>query len=139
MADEQLLDPMTCDAMDLLLQFHADLPPKDRWPPMLRHLVQVLVAYNERALKMTPKQAADDAIERVVLIAHYLGGRYVYLPRGDVLRRAARDAVIYRLSERGLQAPELADMFRLGVNAVWDICARERRLEVGRLQGKLFA
>lgn len=139
MADEQLqlLDPMTCDVMDLLLEHHAALPPPGRWPPLLRQMVDVMATYNERALKMTPKQAADDAIERVVLVANYLGGRFVYLPRGDALRVAARDALIYRLSNR-MPVHQLATLFGLGEHIVYRILAREKALEVDRLQGKLF-
>lgn len=139
MAEEQgeLLDPMTCDVMDLLLEHHAALPPTHRWPPLLRQLADVMASYNERALKMPPKQAADDAIERIVVLANYLGGRFVYLPRGDALRQAARDALIYRLSSR-LPAHELGRMFGLGEHAIYRVIAREKQMEIDRLQGKLF-
>jgi Mor family transcriptional regulator len=139
MSDEQLqlLDPMTCDPLDLLLEHHADLPPPARWPKLLRELVDIHAAYNERVWKLTAKQAADDAIERVVLLAQYLGGRFVYLPRGDELRIAARDALIYRLSDRQ-PAHEIAKLFGLGEHVVYRIIARQRALVVDRLQGKLF-
>lgn len=133
----ELLNPMTCDVMDLVDEHHADLPGAERWPKALRELVDVLASYNERVLRMSPKAAADDAIERVVVIADYLGGKFVYLPRGDVLRVAARDAVIYRLHGR-LPVTEIARLFDLGEIRVYAIVATEKQRAIARMQGRLF-
>lgn len=132
-----LLDPATCDPLDLVLEHAADLPPQHRWPALLREMVEVLCAYNERALHWSPKQAADDAVERVVVLAEYLGGRFVYLPRGDVLRSAAREAVIYRLSIH-MSTGELARAFGLSEVHVYRLIAQQRAIVIDRMQGKLF-
>lgn len=132
-----LLDPMSCDPLDLVIEHAADMPERHRWPALLRELVDVMMAYNERVLQMTPYQAADDAVERVVLIAEYLGGRFVYLPRGDVLRTAAREAVIYRLSDSKSPA-EIARQFGLSEVNVYRVIAKQKALAVKRMQGRLF-
>lgn len=132
-----LLDPTQCDVLDLVQEHHADLPPKERWPSTLRELVDVLAAYNERVLRMKPHAAADDAMERVMVIADYLGGKFVYLPRGDALRVAVRDALIYRLSTR-LPVLEIARKYDLTEIRVYQIVAREKHREIELRQGKLF-
>lgn len=134
---DELLDPTSCDVLDLVQEHHADLPPKERWPATLRELVEVLAAYNERVLRMKPHAAADDAMERTVLIADYLGGRFVYLPRGESLRVAVRDALIYRLSDQ-LPVHEIAERYGLNEIRIYQIVAREKRRAVRRMQGRLF-
>lgn len=134
---DEMLDPMSCDVLDLVHDQHADLPPTARWPATLRNLVDVMTAYNERVLKMKPHAAADDAMERIIVLADYLGGRFVYLPRGDSLRQAVRDAMIYRLHGR-LSVADLATRYKLNEVEIYRIVAREKRRAIDRLQGKLF-
>jgi len=128
-------DPMKCGALEFLDEHSAALPPVRRWPETLRHLVDVLASYNERGLRMSHKQAADDAAERVFLIADYLGGRNLYLPRGAALRRAARDALIFRLVE-SLPKDEVCRMWGLSEIYLYKIIAEQKRLTRGARDGQ---
>lgn len=131
------INPKTCDPVDLLVEHGEDFPPESQWPRMLRNLVAVLFEYNRRVLKLTEKQASEDARERVFLIANYLGGRFVYLPRGEQLRTAVRNALILRLSDT-MRAADICELFGVGEHMVYRVIARGRATEGESLRGKLF-
>lgn len=125
-------NPMDCDVVDLM---SMPVPPECDWPASLRNLFDVVAA----ALRHAP---AGSDIERqardvVLAIAEYLGGEKVYLPTGEALRRAVRNVMIYRLAGK-VRAKDLGKRFRLTESAVFEIQEEQRRLLVGRLQGKLF-
>ncbi|WP_110972160.1 Mor transcription activator family protein [Pseudomonas huaxiensis] len=65
----------------------------------------------------------------VYAICKTMGGAVVYVPRGDPLRRALRDAEIFReWREQNRRPDELARKFNLSSQAVYDIIARQREL-----------
>ncbi|UCZ84439.1 transcriptional regulator [Pseudomonas sp. L5B5] len=65
----------------------------------------------------------------VYAICETMGGSVVYIPRGDTLRRALRDAEIFRAwREKNVRPDVLARKFDLSSQAVYDIIARQRVL-----------
>jgi Mor family transcriptional regulator len=134
---DEAKDPMNCDPVELLVDYGEDLPSTEKWPAMLRNLVAVLLEYNRRVLKMSNKQASEDAQERVFLIAHYFGGKFLYLPRGDRLRSAVRNALISRLAAT-LSTSEIAEQFGLSEVMVYRIISQAPPMEDDGLRGRLF-
>ena len=69
------------------------------------------------------------AREVVYAICQTMGGAVVYIPRGDKLRRALRDAEIFRgWRDQNTRPDALARKFDLSSQAVYDIIARQRVL-----------
>ncbi|MCS5516188.1 hypothetical protein NWF32_17110 [Pseudomonas qingdaonensis] len=65
----------------------------------------------------------------VFAICETMGGSVVYIPRGDTLRKALRDAEIFRAwRENNTRPDELARKFDLASQTVYDIIARQREL-----------
>ena len=65
----------------------------------------------------------------VFAICETMGGAVVYIPRGDTLRKALRDAEIFReWRENNTRPDELARKFDLASQTVYDIIARQREL-----------
>lgn len=113
----------------------------------LRHLGEVpLVKYQGTLLTMLQavrlglkqKQVAEDEIERLApgLVMHLcdaLGGGVGYIPRGEVVKRALRDERLFAdwrgTSEvRGLTPPKLSRKYRLAVQTVYEVIARQKAL-----------
>lgn len=127
-------DPAECQR---LIAEAAELP-EDRWAPQLTELVAFLEALFKRR-KMTPEAAFAMACEVVMELSLAFGGRSQYLPRGDRLRIALRDAELWR---RYRGQPRQIEQFarELGVTTihVYALLAKQRALHLGRLQGSLF-
>ncbi len=133
------LGAMECD-VDALLARLDDLDavaPADAWPQTLADLFDILTDHYTRRRDHPEADARREAEEIVILLAHWLGGRPVYLPRDDSLRRALRDADIYRDFGRR-SAAELAQAHRLTPMQIYHIIQRQRRLHQGRVQRELF-
>lgn len=111
--------------------------PETKWAPMLANLVGVLEATFRRR-----GHDDDDALrlacDGVLAIAEYGGGRVMYLPRGDRLRIALRDAEIHRRWQGGVSIPALAAAHDITEIHVYRIVAEQRRLYLGKAQGQLF-
>lgn len=131
----ELFDAMSCDPADLVDKGNVSAIDKAKWPERLRELFDINLAYNRR-LGMDDEQAAKDAAERVVLVAAYAGGRGIYLPNSDSLRRAVRDAQIHALQGRDIEW--LSRHFKLTPAQIYAIIAEQTRLVRDRIQGKLF-
>lgn len=120
-----------------MLEEAANLP-ESAWAPQLTELVAFLEALFKRR-RMTPEAAFELACEVVMEQAHAFGGRTMYLPRGDKLRVALRDAELWR---RYSGKPEqiLEFSLELGISTVhcYAIMAKQRKLHMGRHQGSLF-
>lgn len=62
-----------------------------------------------------------------------LGGRVVYLPRGDAVRRAERDLRIFSdWSELGLAPADLSKKYRLAVQTIYEIIDKQRKIATPR-------
>jgi len=130
----EMFDALTCDPV--IERGGEVLADKARWPQRLIELYDVLFAYARKA-GFDDEAAARDASARAVLIADYLGGSVVYLPRGDALRKAVRDSEAYHRHD-GPNTEQLAREYGISTTQFYGLLARERRRRTRVLQGKLF-
>ena len=121
------------EARDLIERGAEDLP-EDRWAPMLASMVAVLTT-TYRRLGLEDEKAAKLAIAGVLAQAEYVGGRMFYLPRGERLRLALRDAEIFHRARSGnIQA--LAAEFGVTDIQVYRICRQQKKLHLAKVQGR---
>lgn len=112
----------------------ADATDRGRWPLRLLELTDIC----EAVIHRHPGAAQRELAERLVMeIANYLGGRPVYLPRGDALKRALRDRRIWRDSGK-VSPDDLATREGLCMQQVYKIIGEMRALEKRRRQPGLF-
>lgn len=133
---ELLLAPVDVDpeAASAQAEALADATERGRWPLRLLELADVA----EATLARHPGATVREQAERLVIeIAQYLGGRPVYLPRGDALKRALRDRRIWRDSGR-LSPDELATREGVCLQQIYKIIGEMRALEKRRRQPRLF-
>lgn len=114
----------------------ADIP-ESKWAPLLAQLVGVLEAMYRRQGR-GEDAALRLACDSVLAIAEYAGGRVMYLPRGDRLRTAVRDAEIHSRWSRGVTIEQLAADYRLSDIHVYRIIGQQRALHLRKIQGRLF-
>lgn len=141
MSQRELFDfnPSDADGWDLIEKGGAALvpgPDGPQWPQRLLDLFEIERVYSVRR-GMDADAAARDAAERVTLLATYLGGRPWYVPNGETLRLALRDAQIFDAFHR-VGAGVLATRYSMTTKQVYEIVARQRALLQGRVQGRLF-
>lgn len=110
-----------------------------QWPTELRTLFDVLNEVNV-GLGDSAADAAARAALAVLAIATNMGGRGVYLPRGERLRVAVRDRQMYAefSGGGGDEVKRLATKHDLTDIHVYRILAREHKASVARRQGDLF-
>ena len=113
-----------------------DALPKERWPRDLVAAIEVQEAAFQR-LGYGEDDAFKLARAGVLALAEYGGGRHWYLPRGDTLLVAIRDAEIYRRAHRGNIAT-LATEFKLTERHIWRICRQQYALHIRKIQPALF-
>ncbi|UYC12269.1 Mor transcription activator family protein [Xanthomonas sp. CFBP 8445] len=125
--------PTGLAAIELIERGNVDVP-EDRWAPMLAAMVAVLEA-TYRRLGLGDAQSAKLATAGVLAQAEYAGGRMLYLPRGDRLRKALRDAEIYHRARRG-NIQQLAAEYGLTDIHIYRICREQKELYVSKVQGR---
>lgn len=119
-----------------LLDANLDDVPAHRWAHGLVQLIEVQEAVFVR-LGYPRDEAFVLARSGVLAIAEFGGGRDWYLPRGDDLRIALRDAEIWRRATRR-NIGALAVEHGLTERQIWRICSQQRKLHVNKMQGRLF-
>ncbi|VVS90713.1 mor transcription activator [Desulfoluna spongiiphila] len=119
------------DAMDPVIRSAPRV-----WPALLTELVDVLTDHLETREKMAPDLAMTHAQDIVVVLSHHLGGRSVYLPRDDRLKRAIRDAAIYH-AFTGDNHRELAMKSKLTTAQIYNIIKKQRALRQARTRDAL--
>lgn len=132
-----MTDPLSPDAfaLEALVEAAAQGRIDDaRWPESLARMVDVLTAEYRRRQIPEPESLARAS---VAAIAHYQGGRPLYLPRADTLARALRDDEIWRHLGR-LTAEQLADQHGLTPARVYQIYAEQQRMRLSKVQARLF-
>lgn len=99
-----------------------------RWEGSLREMVEI--AESKLVAEMGPTSTAPELARHVVFaICSAMGGSVIYLPRGDALKRAMRDAAIYRdWIDNGTKIPALVRKYDLANQTVYDIIRRQRAL-----------
>ena len=117
-------DPMTCETGELLeLAEDTGRCASELWPPLLNELVDVLESYFRRTRCSTDSRSDAEAI--IAVIAEHFGGRQIYLPRGDRLRRALRNVRI-RAEFDGRNVPDLARRYHMSEMQIRAILKRGR-------------
>ena len=129
-----LFDPGSMTAGQVLDGIDQDLrSDPGAWPSFLAELVDVLADHYESREKVDTTTAVERAQDVIVVIAHHLGGRSIYLPRDDRLKRAIRDSLIYREFD-GANHLALAKRTGLTKTQIYNIIDRQRRLRYDRIQ-----
>ena len=108
------------------------------WPKALHDLICVIESQIKRHHPALTDQAYELARSNVMAIAHYLGGRQLYLPRDDRLQRALRDHRIYERYKGRKNHDELATEYGLTTIQIYNIVAQQRQLATARVQPRLF-
>ncbi len=137
MSTEQI-DLLELDEASLAMQPDDTLDdiPQEAWAKDLVQLIEVQeLAFTKAGID--PAQAFRLARVGVLAQAEYHGGRQFYLPRGDRLHIALRDAEIYRrANRRNIRA--LAQEYGLIDSQIWRICRQQHKLHLRKVQGQLF-
>ncbi len=99
-----------------------------RWEGSLREMVEIAEA--KLLVEIKPGvEVAELARHVVFAICSVMGGKVVYLPRGDALKRALRDAGIYRdWKDNSIPIPDLVSKYDLANQTIYDIIRRQRAL-----------
>ncbi|WP_397458189.1 Mor transcription activator family protein [Pseudomonas asplenii] len=129
MSNEQLFEDDT-DKLDpaKVLAHMADPAVVHKWEGTLKEMVDVAEA-GLRPLVKNPDVVPEMARAVVFAICDTMGGAVVYLPRGDALKKAMRDASIFSdWRDRNIQPPELVRKYRLASPTIYDIIQRQRAL-----------
>lgn len=132
---ELLPDAGIDDTLDLLRYVTHDDLPRHVWPQQLANLVDVLVALYRRRGRATDS-ALEEAREVVFAIAHYIGGKPMYLPKGKSLEAALRHAQIWQ-AWTGDNGYALAAEYGLTLRQVQNIIAQQMRYRRGLRQAAL--
>lgn len=127
--DSENLDPAKA------LAFKGDPAVVTRWEGTIKEMVEIAEAKLRGELGDIP--SVPSLARHVVFgLCDTLGGSVVYLPRGAALKRAMRDAAIYRdWRDGGEQPVNLVRKYRLANQTIYDIIARQRALHRQAEQG----
>lgn len=109
-----------------------------RWPQLLADLIDLFgvelqrQGYDEIAARLTASKLAG-------ALAHYFGGRAVYLPTGEALKAALRDNKLFNewSSSKG-NVDGLARKYALTNSTVYAILRQQLSLHRKRYQAELF-
>ncbi|ASU16900.1 MULTISPECIES: Mor transcription activator family protein [Pasteurellaceae] len=109
---------------------------QNRWPQLLVEVIDVMQAELIRQ-KFAEDNAKLTACKLAGVIAHYFGGKSFYLPAGDKIKEALRDAQVYQEFD-GKNIPELIRKYRLSQTTIYAILRQQRALQRKRHQMDLF-
>lgn len=109
-----------------------DVELQNRWPSLLVEVIDVMQAELIRQ-KFEEDSAKLTASKLVGVMAHYFGGKSFYLPAGDKIKEALRDAQIYQ-EFNGKNVPELVKKYRLSESTIYAILRQQRALQRKRHQ-----
>lgn len=120
--DDSQLDP------DQVLTHMANPTVLRRWEGSLREMVEIAEVALRKKLgdhELVPELAR----QAVFAICDTVGGSVIYLPRGEMLKKAMRDAAIFHEWKiNGAKPHQLARKYRLADQTIYDIIARQRAL-----------
>ncbi|MGA7438601.1 MAG: Mor transcription activator family protein [Luteibacter sp.] len=134
---------MTSESIDLFEDAptdpsQVDIEPSNQvWPSTLAEIIEVLRTNFIRQGR-TESEAVDDAKSAALALSTWMGGRQIYIPNGERVRRAIRDRIIY-LEYNGRNKGTLATRYRLTERAVERIAAEQRAIHVRKIQPDMFA
>lgn len=130
MSGDQLF-PDDTDKLDPLkvLAHMEDPTVSARWEGSLKEMVELAELELLKKLPEKPEAAPEIARAVVFSICSTMGGSVIYLPRGEALKRAMRDAEIYReWLDAGAQPHTLVRKYRLSSAIIYGIIKRQRSL-----------
>ncbi|MCE8027524.1 transcriptional regulator [Halomonas daqingensis] len=108
-----------------------------KWPQGLSDMLTVIQAAHRRAGD-DEETARLRAFRAVRALAHFAGGRSIYVPKGDQLDRALRDREIWERHGGSNNVAELARQYHLTEVQIYSILAEQRKLARARLQPDMF-
>ena len=127
--------PTDEDASSLIGKGLDDVPD-EMWAQGLVDMVRVVEAVYLRQ-GIDEDRAFALARDGVMGLAEYHGARMWYLPRGDRLRLALRDAEIFRKAKRG-NIRQLASDHGISEPQLYRIIRQQTALHLSKIQGRLF-
>lgn len=134
-----LIDFGDDDLPDLLQRVGAEHVPAERWPQTLADLVDVTEAALEHGGFVPPDRAQPAARHVVAALAHYLGARPIYLPRGDGLKTALQHVAIWHAWDGKSETKfALARRYQMSVRSIERVIVEQAALHRRRFQGSLF-
>lgn len=110
-------------------------PNSDKWPPLLAELVSVTEAALQKS-GVPANDAADLAITAVLAVGDFVGGKLVYIPRGDRLRTALKHAKAWRMW-KGNNISEIASFLDVSEVRAYAVISEQRSLHRQKIQGSL--
>lgn len=132
-----LLGETSPEQLQAILEDDSTLPESQRrWAPMLVDMLRVIEATHVRR-GMLADDAFSASLDAVTALAEYFGGRPVYIPRGDRLMTALRDAEIFRRAKAG-NYEQLAEEHGLTVLHIYRVVREQKQLHLRKMQGRLF-
>lgn len=121
--DSDKLDPKK------VLAHMSDPNVASRWEGNLKEMVELAEVELLKRMPDRTKEIPEIARGVVFAICSTMGGSVIYLPRGDSLKRAMRDAELYReWREQGVEPPDLVRKYNLSSPMIYSIIARQRAL-----------
>jgi len=135
----ELFDPLDApveDIIDRLDELDNDDPRA--WPQLLADLVDVTLGHLQRRLGLDAPAARLEAQALILVMAEYFGGRMIYLPKNEKLRRALRDTLIWH-EFTGDNVAELGRRYDLSDIQIYNVLREQRRLHRAKTQADLFA
>ncbi|WP_036769210.1 Mor transcription activator family protein [Photorhabdus australis] len=128
------------DELGQILDQLDDIPETElqaRWPQLLADIIDLFSTELQRQGYI--KDTRLSASKLAGVLAHYYGGRAVYLPTGDTLKIALRDNQLFNewSCSRG-EVVQLAKKYHLTHSTVYAILRQQLALHRKRYQGELF-
>ena len=105
-----------------------------RWPANLQSLCELM---RQTLEKRNIKEAEKVSEVLTTALSVYMGGRHLYIPNGDRLKKALRDIRIWR-DFKGNNVEELSRKHNLTERHISQIVAVQKAAEIARRQRKLF-
>lgn len=98
-----------------------------KWPKTLTELAEIL---ENELIKQGEKHIppATRAQKLAFALGVYLGGKSIYIPSGQILKKAIRDLEIYRAFD-GQNIAELTRRYQLSEGHVYGIIREQRKLQ----------
>lgn len=127
------------ESVSQLLDQMSQIPTpelKAKWPKSLAELCDVLTHELVRQKHAQP-EAGLLANKLAAALAHYMGGRAVYLPTGDTLFQALRNNAIYN-EWKGNNIDDLSRKYGLSNPQIYAVIAEQRVLHRKRHQQDMF-
>lgn len=130
MSNDQLFEDDSDKLDPLKVLAHMENPTvMRRWEGTIKEMVGIAEAELKVRLQDRPDVVPEIARSVVFAICDTMGGAVVYLPRGDALKKAMRDAAIFQdWHDSNIQPPELVRKYKLASPTIYEIIARQRAL-----------